>query len=464
MKIIEKSIKAKIRELPDWPKLGVNFKDITPLLEDKKLFFKMIDELARPYLNQKIDKIIGIDARGFLLASALAYKLKTGIAVVRKQGKLPSKTIFKKYALEYGSNIIEMHKDSVLPGEKVLLVDDVLATGGTMKATVDLVKKLKGKIIGVDFLIELAYLNGRKNLKKQKIRSLIKYSSAGNPPAGGKTPEKIAEIGIIGGSGFYEFFKDGATRLRQGFGEAREIEIETEYGKPSDKITIGKIFGKRVVFLPRHGKNHQIPPHKINYKANIMALKQIGVDKIIAPSAVGSLKRNIKPGDFVICDQFIDRTKKRDDTFFDGPKVAHIESAYPYCHKLRKIAARQAKKLGLKVHPKGTVAVIEGPKFSTAAESLYLSKIGCNVINMTQYPEVILAMEMGICYLNISLVTDYDAGIYAKSKIRPVSIEQVMENFKKNNEKLKKLISEIIKNIPDKKTCDCQKKAEKMLI
>ena len=171
-----KLIKEKIREIPDWPKIGVNFKDITPLLEDKKLFSAMIDELANPYLNQKIDKIVGIDARGFLLASALAYKLKTGIAIVRKKGKLPSKSISREYALEYGSNTIEMHTDTILPGEKVLLVDDVLATGGTMKAAVDLVEELKGELIGIEFLIELEFLNGRETLKNQKINSLIKYN------------------------------------------------------------------------------------------------------------------------------------------------------------------------------------------------------------------------------------------------------------------------------------------------
>ena len=179
---------------------------------------------------------------------------------------------------------------------------------------------------------------------------------------------------------------------------------------------------------------------------------------------MGSLKRNIKPGDFVICDQFIDRTKKRDDTFFDGPKVAHIETAYPYCQESRKIAVSQAKKLKLKTHSRGTVVVIEGPKFSTAAESIYFSKTGCDVINMTQYPEVVLALEMGMCYLNISLVTDYDVGIYAKNKIEPVSIEQVLANFNKNNDKLKNLISEIIKNLPDKKTCGCKIKADRAML
>lgn len=172
---IKNLIKSKIREVPDWPKKGVSFKDITPLLQDRNLFYKTIDILIAPYLKKKIDKVVGIDARGFILAAAAAYELKTGLAIVRKKGKLPSKTISKKYSLEYASNILEMHEDSILPGEKVMIIDDVLATGGTMKATVDLVKKLKGKIVGIEFLIELTYLKGRKNLKGQKIRSLLRY-------------------------------------------------------------------------------------------------------------------------------------------------------------------------------------------------------------------------------------------------------------------------------------------------
>jgi 5'-methylthioadenosine phosphorylase len=444
-------LRLKVREILDWPKQGINFKDITPLLQDKKAFRDTIDFLAAPYINEKIDKVVGIDARGFIFAAALAYRLKAGLAIVRKKGKLPSKTIAKSYDLEYASNTLEMHEDAVLPGERILIVDDVLATGGTMEATIDLVKKLKGKVVAISFLIELAYLGGRKNLKGYKINSLLKYEDSGVKP--GK-PQKLAEVGIIGGSGFYDFFGK----------DAKEVSIDTEYGKPSDKITVGEVNGVKVAFLPRHGRGHEIPPHKINYKANIMALKKIGVEKIIAPSAVGSLKERIRPGDFVICDQFIDRTKKRDDTFFDGPKVAHIEMAYPYCPSLRKIAYAQAKKIKLSVHPKGTVAVIEGPKFSTAAESAYLSKMGCDLVNMTQYPEVVLASELGICYVNISLVTDYDAGIYSKSKIEPVSIDQVMENFKKNNEKLKTLISQIIKNLPKEKGCDCLSKAERAKI
>ena len=262
------------------------------------------------------------------------------------------------------------------------------------------------------------------------------------------------KIGIIGGTGFYDFFE----------GQTQEVVVKTEFGLPSDKIIIGKLFGKEVAFLPRHGKKHQLPPHCIPYKANIAGLKKLGVERIIAPSAVGSLRKEIQPGDFVLCDQFIDQTKRREDTFFDGPKVAHIEMAYPFCPELRGLAAAQAKKLNLKAHPRGTVVVIEGPRFSTLADSLRFSQMGADLINMTQYPEIVLAAELGICYLNISLVTDYDAGIYAEGKIKPVSIGQVLGNFRKNTDTLKKFVSVIIENISLEKRCNCQLKAEKALL
>lgn len=168
-------IRSKIREVPDWPKTGVSFKDITPLLQDKKLFSEMVDSLAAPYLEEKIDKVVGIDARGFILAAAVAYKLKTGLAIVRKKGKLPSKTISKEYSLEYASNTLEMHEDAILPGERVIIIDDVLATGGTMAATIELVEELQGEIVGIEFLIELTYLDGRRILKGRKITSLLEY-------------------------------------------------------------------------------------------------------------------------------------------------------------------------------------------------------------------------------------------------------------------------------------------------
>ncbi len=449
---MEELIKSKIREIPNWPKPGVNFKDITPLLGDGDVFTKMVDYIAWPYSGKKVDKVVGIDARGFILASAIAYKLNAGLAIVRKKGKLPWQTISKEYSLEYGANTIEIHKDAILPGEKVLIVDDVLATGGTMAATVDLVRELGGEIIGVEFLVELCYLNGKEKLAGCKINSLAKFDS-GNLASPAKENNDI-KIGIIGGSGFYDFFGS----------EAKEIEVETEFGSPSGKITKGNLFGKEIYFLPRHGKGHELPPHKIPYKANIAALKKLGVNIIIAPAAVGSLRTEIKPGNFVVCDQFINRTTKRDDTFFNGPEVAHIESAYPYCENLRKIAIIQGQKFGLPLHSNGTVVIIEGPRFSTFAESLQFSRIGADVINMTQYPEVILACELGMCYLNISLVTDYDAGIYAGGEAAPVSIGEVLANFKNNTDKLKTLISAVIENIPADLNCDCKKKAERAKI
>lgn len=452
-KHIEYLVRAKIREIPDWPKKGVSFKDITPLLQDKELFSKIIDYIAWPYLGKKIDKVVGIDARGFIFASALAYKLNTGLAIVRKEGKLPWQTVSQKYALEYGSNIIEMHQDAILPGENVLIVDDVLATGGTMSATIDLVKQLGGHIVAIEFLVELLYLNAREKLGEFFVNSLVKYDFENGALATAvlEFEKPTLKIGIIGGSGFYDFFGPGA----------KEIEVGTEFGKPSGKITKGEMFGKEVYFLPRHGKNHTFPPHRIPYKANIKALKNLGVDIIIAPCAVGSLKTEIKPGDFVLCDQFINRTTKREDTFFDGPEVAHIEGAFPFCPALRKIVFEQAQKLGLPIHQKGTVVAVEGPRFSTLAESLYFSKMGWDLVNMTLYPEVVLASEMGICYLNISLVTDYDAGVYATGGAEPVSIGKVLENFKQNNEKLKTLISKIIENIGQRGECGCKNKAEK---
>ncbi len=255
----------------------------------------------------------------------------------------------------------------------------------------------------------------------------------------------IAEIGIFGGSGFYDLLKN-----------FKEVEIKTPYGKPSDKIAVGEYEGKKIAFLPRHGKSHKYPPHKIPYRANLWAFKSLGVKKIIAPSASGSLNVKIKPGDFVICDQFVDRTKKREDSFFNGPKVAHVSSAEPYCENLRKIAAKSCEKLKISHHKKGTVVVIEGPRFSTVAESKWFQNQKWDVINMTQYPECILARELEMCYVNISLITDYDAGVIHDKKFKPVDLKEVIKIFNENNEKVKKLIFEMIKNIDLNSVCACE--------
>lgn len=256
----------------------------------------------------------------------------------------------------------------------------------------------------------------------------------------------LAQIGIIGGSGFYDL----ATGLK-------EIKVETPYGPPSDKIALGKIAGKKVAFLPRHNKDHLVPPHQINYRANIWALKEIGVNRIITSHAVGSLQKEIKPGDFIILDQFVDRTKGRIDTFYDGQIATHVSTAFPYCPQLRKLAIKVAGQMKLPFHPKGTVVIIQGPRFSTAAESDWFTKMGWSVINMTEYPEVVLAKEKEICYSAVAMATDYDAGLVASGEVKPVTVEEIVATFKKNINLVKKMILEMVKQWPSKTTCQCQK-------
>ncbi|MDQ2086154.1 S-methyl-5'-thioadenosine phosphorylase [Herbivorax sp. ANBcel31] len=253
------------------------------------------------------------------------------------------------------------------------------------------------------------------------------------------------DIGVFGGSGFYSFLSN-----------VQEIEVDTPYGKPSDKIAIADFEGKKIAFLPRHGKGHQFPPHMIPYRANLYAMKKLEAKKILAPTASGSLQPEIKPGDFVISNQFVDRTKGRKDTFFDGPITKHISPAHPYCSELRQTAINAGKDLGITTHEKGTVVVIQGPRFSTIAESRWFGKMGWDVINMTQYPEAYLAKELGICYANIALITDYDAGLEGRNDIQPVTEEEVLKVFDQNNEKVKKMLFEIIRKIDlENKNCNC---------
>lgn len=257
--------------------------------------------------------------------------------------------------------------------------------------------------------------------------------------------ENKAEIGIIGGSGFYDL----ASNLK-------DIKVETPYGSPSGKISIGEIAGKKVAFLPRHGKEHDITPHKINYRANIWALKYLGVESILTSHAAGSLQKKIKPGDFVVMDQFVDRTNGRPDTFFDGPIVTHISTAFPYCPILRKLAYRCCKNEKARVHPKGTIVVIQGPRFSTAAESVWFTKMGWDVVNMTEYPEVSLAREMEMCYCAIAIATDYDAGLIAAGDIKPVSVEEILKNFKSSMKSIKSIMLQMVKKWPLKFNCECR--------
>lgn len=260
--------------------------------------------------------------------------------------------------------------------------------------------------------------------------------------------EKRADIGVFGGSGFYSFLDN-----------VEEITVDTPYGAPSSKIALAKINDKTVAFLPRHGKDHSIPPHMINFRANLWAMKELGVGRILAPTASGSLQADIKPGDFVVCDQFVDRTSGRKDTFYDGPTTTHISMADPYCPELRKLAYETGKELGITIHPKGTVVVIQGPRFSTRAESRWFAQAGWEVINMTQYPEAALAREIGLCYANIALITDYDAGLEGHPDVEPVTHEGVIKIFNENNEKVKKLLFSIIEKIPAENKCELCPKA-----
>ena len=256
--------------------------------------------------------------------------------------------------------------------------------------------------------------------------------------------EKKAEIGVFGGSGFYSFLEN-----------VKETKVETPYGAPSDLIAIGEYAGRKVAFLPRHGKLHQYPPHKIPYRANLWAMKSLGVERIIAPTAVGSLQPNIKVGDFVVTDQFVDRTSGRDCTFYDGPITTHISLAEPYCPELRGVAISVLKEMKLPFHPKGTVVVIQGPRFSTRAESEWFTKMGWDIINMTQYPEAVLARELEMCYVNIAVVTDYDVGIVAGGKVQPVTQEMVSKKFAENNIRLKSILKRMIELIPKERHCNC---------
>lgn len=255
---------------------------------------------------------------------------------------------------------------------------------------------------------------------------------------------EVVRIGIIGGSGFYDIA-----------GSLKEIKVDTPYGSTSDKVVIGDIRGKKIAFLPRHNKTHDIPPHLINYRANIWALKSLGVERILTSSAVGSLQKDYKPGDFVILDQFVDRTKGRIDTFYDGSVVTHISTAFPYCPQISKLAFKKANEVGIKCHENGTVVVVQGPRFSTAAESWWFTQMGWHTINMTQYPEIALAREKEMCYTAIAIVTDYDSGLVAEGLAKPVSTKEISLVFKDNILKVKKLMLTMIENWPVKRSCNC---------
>ena len=261
----------------------------------------------------------------------------------------------------------------------------------------------------------------------------------------------IIKIGIIGGSGLEDpkILKD-----------AKDIPANTKFGNPSSYLTTGKISDVDVVILSRHGKNHSIMPGNVNYRANILALKEQNCTHIIATTACGSLREEIKPGHFVFCDQFIDRTTKRASTFYDTDKVCHIPMAEPFCPKLRNILAETAKEMKLDHHKKGTVVTIEGPRFSTKAESHMFRNWGADVINMSTVPEVVLAREAGICYAIVAMSTDYDCW---RDSEEGVNIEMVLKTMHQNAENVKKLILAAIPKIKYNE-CRCMEDIKSSII
>ncbi|MEW6582428.1 MAG: S-methyl-5'-thioadenosine phosphorylase [Actinomycetota bacterium] len=254
----------------------------------------------------------------------------------------------------------------------------------------------------------------------------------------------VAEIGVFGGSGFYAFLDD-----------VEEVVVETPYGAPSAPAFVGVLEGRRVAFMPRHGVRHEFPPHRINYRANVWAMKELGCRWVLGPCASGSLQPRVRIGDFVVCDQYVDRTRGRVDTFYDGPDVVHVSAAEPFSPVLRGLLVEACNELGITVHTAGTVVVIQGPRFSTRAESRWFTSMGWEAINMTAYPECHLARELELCYANISLVTDYDVGLEGVAGVEPVTADEVVRAFTANNARLRELLFRVIPRIPQEPDPHC---------
>ncbi|MFJ3975226.1 S-methyl-5'-thioadenosine phosphorylase [Streptomyces sp. NPDC090021] len=258
-----------------------------------------------------------------------------------------------------------------------------------------------------------------------------------------------AEIGVIGGSGFYSFLED-----------VSEIQVETPYGPPSDSLYIGELAGRSVAFLPRHGRSHTVPPHRINYRANLWALRSVGVRQVLGPCAVGGLRPEYGPGTLLVPDQLVDRTQSRVQTFFDGvalpdgsvPNVVHTTFADPYCPVGRSVAVAAARGQDWEPVAGGTMVVIEGPRFSTRAESRWYASAGWSVIGMTGHPEAILARELGLCYTSMALVTDLDAGAETGEG---VSHTEVLKVFGENVGRLRTVLFDAVAGLPATDSRDC---------
>ncbi|HEY6378363.1 MAG TPA: S-methyl-5'-thioadenosine phosphorylase [Candidatus Dormibacteraeota bacterium] len=258
-------------------------------------------------------------------------------------------------------------------------------------------------------------------------------------------PQAHASIGVVGGSGLYTLLGD----------DAEQVIVDTPWGEPSEAVSVGELGGQTVAFLPRHGRDHRVPPHRINYRANLWALRSLGVERVLAPCAVGSLRAALAPGGVVVCDQLVNLTRGRADTFFDGPDVAHLSAPDPYCAELRPAAAAALRAAGMPTHDAGTVMVVDGPRFATRAESRLYAQWGGDVVNMTQYPEVMLARELGMCYVALAVVTDYDAGLASAPEVPAVTQEEVFTVFTRALDALRQALHRLVERIPRQRGCVC---------
>ena len=263
--------------------------------------------------------------------------------------------------------------------------------------------------------------------------------------------EDRAEIGVIGGSGFYSFLSG-----------AREVPVETPFGPPSEPPTVGTVGGRRVAFLPRHGRDHRFPPHRVNYRANLWALRSLGVRQVLGPCAVGSMLPELGPGSLVVPDQVIDRTWGRRHTVYDevGP-VVHVPFADPYCPRGRSVAVAAAAGSGWPARPDGTLVVVNGPRFSSRAESRWHAASGAHIVGMTGLPEASIARELALCYTALAVVTDLDAGVDSGEG---VTYAEVMATFARSIDRLKEVITRAVAALPEDDDCTCRHSLDGMAL
>jgi 5'-methylthioadenosine phosphorylase len=253
----------------------------------------------------------------------------------------------------------------------------------------------------------------------------------------------MPKVGIIGGSGLYNI---------KGVVIKDHKKIITPFGVPSDDYVVGEYFDKEIIFLPRHGLKHQFPPHKINYRANIWGFRELGVERILSISAVGGINPVLKPGMFVVPDQIVDMTKKRESTFYDGDEVVHIDFTEPFCSELRRIILKAGEESGIELQKSGTYVCVEGPRLETKAEIRVFMNMGIDIVGMTMMPEATLAREAELCFAGISIVTNYAAGITGEK----LTTKEVIEVMKGSTKKVESLIKEILRYVPDERGCSCK--------